>query len=444
MAKKRIFTVGFTLPGDEFEYVEFASNQTLLDSDIILFEPTLGSISEEYDHRRGGSMLFSGVPVLTEHSSFQAKKQIDHWRSEIIAAVSAGKLVIVYLNAPVERYRYTGEKNYSGTGKSRVGTPVVTPISSYGAVPNLKKATPKFGTTIRLEKDAGYLAQYWHDFSDYSPYQVEIEGEFSKVLLRAHAGDRTVGAAFHGKVGTLLLLPPLQYDDEKFLRDAEEEDERYWTEDALRFGKSLVATLVALSDALKSSSQVTPIPDWSLSSEYRLAREGEFEADITACAADIAKLQSTKAKFEKELATAGNLRRLLFEQGKPLESVVLEVMGLFGFDAEAFSKDGSEFDGLFVSSEGRCLGEVEGKDNKPINIEKFSQLERNLNEDFDREEVKEHAKGLMFGNAFRLKPVLERGDFFTEKCVSAAKRIGAALNSYSGLVFSSEISSGKS
>ena len=102
-----------------------------------------------------------------------------------------------------------------------------------------------------------------------------------------------------------------------------------------------------------------------MSFEYRLAREGEFEADITACAADIAKLQSTKAKFEKELATAGNLRRLLFEQGKPLESVVLEVMGLFGFDAEAFSKDGSEFDGLFVSSEGRCLGEVEGKDNWP-------------------------------------------------------------------------------
>jgi hypothetical protein len=103
MAKKRIFTVGFDLPGDEFEYIRADSTQTLLDADIILFQPTLGSTSEEFDHYRGGAKLFSGVPILTEHSSFQAKRRVDHWRSEIIAAVKAGKLVIIYLNATIER-----------------------------------------------------------------------------------------------------------------------------------------------------------------------------------------------------------------------------------------------------------------------------------------------------------------------------------------------------
>lgn len=43
MAKHRIFTVGFALPGDEFEYVEFDSDTTLLDADIVLFEPSLGT-----------------------------------------------------------------------------------------------------------------------------------------------------------------------------------------------------------------------------------------------------------------------------------------------------------------------------------------------------------------------------------------------------------------
>ncbi len=52
---------------------------------------------------------------------------------------------------------------------------------------------------------------------------------------------------------------------------------------------------------------------------------------------------------------------------------------------------------------------------------------RNIQEDFARDEVSEHAKGLLFGNAFRLSPVNERAKFFTEKCVSAAKRVGAAL-----------------
>ena len=39
---KRIFAAGFDLSGDEFEYVSFHSDQSLLDADIVLFEPSLG------------------------------------------------------------------------------------------------------------------------------------------------------------------------------------------------------------------------------------------------------------------------------------------------------------------------------------------------------------------------------------------------------------------
>jgi hypothetical protein len=34
--QNRISVVGFDLPGDEFEYIAFDSDQTLLDADIIL------------------------------------------------------------------------------------------------------------------------------------------------------------------------------------------------------------------------------------------------------------------------------------------------------------------------------------------------------------------------------------------------------------------------
>ena len=87
----------------------------------------------------------------------------------------------------------------------------------------------------------------------------------------------------------------------------------------------------------------------------------------------------------------------------------------------------SEFDAIFTSQEGRFIGEAEGKDNRSVNIDKFSQLERNLNEDFAKEEVNEFAKGVLFGNAFRLQPVETRGATFTEKCQTAAARLGVAL-----------------
>ncbi len=421
MAKRRIFTVGFTLPGDEFEYVKFVSDQTLLDADIILFEPNFGPYY--------GSENYNGQLLFDANASFVVRKQVAHWKSEIVAAVNAGKLVIVYLVKPEICYRYTGEKRHSGTGRSQSTTNIVAEISSYAAVPNLKRVVSKSGTEIRLEKDGSYLASYWKEFSESSPYEVEIEGDFAKILLVSRTGSRTVGASLHSNGGALLFLPPLHYDEEAFTRDSQEgeEEDEYWTDEALKFGKRIVAALVSLADGLKQSTESTPAPSWSLEPQYRLSRESELEMEITTCTGDIDALQSKKRNLEKQLDDAGGLRHLLFERGKLLESAILEAMRLFGFDAQQFSDGESEFDGVFVSPEGRCLGEAEGKDNKAVNIDKFSQLERNLQEDFARDDVSEYAKGLLFGNAYRLTPVDERGVFFTTKCISAAKRVGAAL-----------------
>lgn len=418
----------FLLPGDEFEYIEFESNRTVLDADIILIEPSLGSLSVEFDHLYA-TKLFAGVPILTEQASFVAKQQIDHWRGEIISAVTAGKLVIVYLSAPTKRYRYTGEKSYSGSGRSRVTNPIVVPVSSYDAVPNLTKATSKSGSSIRVEKDASCLASYWKEFAEFSSYQVEIEGNF-KALLRATSGDRVVGGAVFYQSSALLFLPPLRWDEEAFEKEPDEDSEEVetcWTDEALAFGKRLVSALVGLSDSFRAANQTTPPPTWVVKSEYRLADEVVLEGAIAKCESSIASLLTEKSKLEVELSRAGELRRLLFEQGKPLEDAILQAMTLFGFISTSFVDGESEFDGVFVGAEGRCLGEAEGRDNRAINIDKFSQLERNLQEDFARDEVSEYAKGILFGNAYRLLPLAERNDFFTAKCISAAKRVGAAL-----------------
>lgn len=419
MAKHRIFSVGFELPGDAFEFVPFESDQTLLDADIILFEPTFGDYYPEGSH--------NGRALLSEQSSFAVKKSLDHWCSEIIAAVNAGKLVVVYLTKPVERYRYTGQTEDSGTGRNARTKTFVTEVTSYEAVPNLKKVIPKSGTETRLDKDAKYLIPYWKEFSSYSHYEVEIDGEFRNNLLKSRSGDRIVGAAVHSRNGVLLFLPPLRYDEEQFVRYDGRSKESVWTDHALEFGNRLVATLISLADSLNKSTQHTPAPAWSSNSTYRLIEEGELESTISKCTIEIAQLLAKKNELEEQLQEAGSLRRLLYEQGKPLEGAILEAMKLFGFEAEPFTDGKSEFDVVFFSDEGRCLGEAEGKDSKLINIAKFSQLERNLHEDFAREEVTEYAKGVLFGNANRLLPPDQRGEFFTEKCVSAAKRTGAAL-----------------
>jgi hypothetical protein len=98
-----------------------------------------------------------------------------------------------------------------------------------------------------------------------------------------------------------------------------------------------------------------------------------------------------------------------------------------GFSAEGHRDAESEFDAVFTSPEGRFLGEVEGKDNKAVNIDKMSQLERNLQEDFAKDGVSAFAKGVLFGNAHRLELPSKRAAGFTDKCLTAASRLGVAL-----------------
>jgi len=98
-----------------------------------------------------------------------------------------------------------------------------------------------------------------------------------------------------------------------------------------------------------------------------------------------------------------------------------------GFRAEPFQDAESEFDVVFESEEDRLIGEAEGKDNKAVNIEKLRQLGMNIQEDLQREVVTRPAKGVLFGNAYRLSPVAERGVPFTEKCISAAQASSTAL-----------------
>ena len=87
----------------------------------------------------------------------------------------------------------------------------------------------------------------------------------------------------------------------------------------------------------------------------------------------------------------------------------------------------SEFDAVFEVDGLRVIGEVEGKDKSAISIEKITQLERNIAEDFARDGVNEFAHGILFGNPQRLMRPTDRVKTFTKKCLSSADRNNFAL-----------------
>ena len=410
---RTIFAVGVSLPDVEgLEVVDVRSDQSLLDADIIVFEPTFDAFESVEP--------YNGKPLLTHFDSTLSSEKISHWRSQIKSVMEAGKTVVFFLAAPQEVYRYTGTREFSGTGRNRHATNHVERISSYGFLPlPLKGVTQGQGRAIKLTSQAELLNPYWRAFQDRSVYQIHFD-PIGETLLETKSGGKAVGALLRGKDGGAVLLLPT-FDSSDLVLDGE------WTEEAEKTALQLRDALLEIDSAIRSDADETVEPDWARGSQYRLGLEGEAEKAIASIGSEIDRLVEQREKKKAELREHTSLRELLFGKGKKLEKAVREALGILGFKTSSFKNGDSEFDAVFESEEGRFIGEVEGKDNKHVDIHKYSQLERNINEDLAREEVDQPAKGVLFGNAYRLLAPQERGAFFTEKVLSAAKRTNCAL-----------------
>ena len=276
-------------------------------------------------------------------------------------------------------------------------------------------------------RGATLLASYWAEFENVSKYEVTLTDSKVPVCLVTRTGEKAVGAIYRSKssAGTLLLLPNIEFYADSFVK--EKGGKQTWTTAAEQFAGRMVSTVVALDKALRSASEVTPEPAWAAEPRFSLGTEGNLRVQLLEAERKVEEAQKHKEQLADDLRSAGAYRGLLYEKGKPLESVIIEALRLLGFAAAPFKESDSEFDVVFESDEGRLMGEAEGKDNKAVNIDKLRQLSMNIHEDLQRESVTAPAKPVLFGNGFRLQPLGERADPFTEKCRSAAATSSTAL-----------------
>lgn len=429
MSKKNIISIGFDFPGGSVDYFDFDTDNSLVDYDIIVFSPQLYGSIVFYEKE------YQGKPSLSESKSFVLKEKLNHWQRELNEAFNSGKTIFFSLDDLQEFFVDTGKRKYSGTGRNQKTTILVEKTNNYITFPiNISFRAAK-GNKMFINKNYPILENYWNNFSKYSSYRAIIEGETSKNLLISKDGNHIFSSLFLHKssTGAIILLPHLEIDDENFIK--EKNDEVFWTKDAVAFGNKLIKELLEIDMYLKSSLIKSPRPSWVLNSDYVLDIEKESYDKLNVIENEIQQLTTTKEQLKNQLEKETEIKNLLYENGKILEKAVLEALSLLGFKANNYKESDSEFDVVFESAEGRFIGEVEGKDSKAINIDKLRQLEMNIHEDFCRDEVKEPAKGVLFGNAYRLLPLEERGEFFTDKCKIAAERSKTVLVKTTDLFF---------
>jgi hypothetical protein len=430
---KAILTIGLSVAGDEITFESFSSKTSLLDWDVVLFRPSIDHYWSSYSDR------YQGKPCLNDTSSFQLKEECEHWRREIKQAVEAGKTVFVFLPELQEVFIGTGTKEYSGTGRNARTTRHVRPWSNYAALPFDLTPTNAAGISMKLAPlKSEILAPYWTEFGAESSYKVILPAAQVGPSILTKSGDKPVGAIIRSKTtpGALVLLPDLDLSQPQFFRT--KDSEQYWSAKGQQFSHRLITSLLQIDKALHSTSEITPEPEWATNDAFALASETTLRAELLNAERVVEQAQKSKENIQEKLAGAGRLRGLLFEKGRALEFAIIEALQILGFKAESYKDSESEFDVVFESEEGRLLGEVEGKDAKAVNVDKLRQLSMNILEDLQREEVTTSAKGVLFGNGFRLSPPSERSAQFTDKCISAATTNSTALIATSELFKSAQ------
>jgi hypothetical protein len=304
----------------------------------------------------------------------------------------------------------------------------VTLYDNYRFLPEVPGGiTPKGGKAIMPASRLGVIADFWRTYGQDLTYRLYFDDPSFTSLLHTRTGKKTVAGFKSVGAGTLVLVPPIDWDWDDIVAVDENNDE-VWTDEGKRFGRSLLEALLSIDAAARAQGDRTPPPEWAGEIEFELLAEQRAREAVAAITARIESLKEEAAVKRDEAVDASQIRALLYATGSELESAVMRALRILGFEADNYDDGESEFDIVFTSDEGRFLGEAEGKDSKPVNIDKLRQLEMNIQEDFAREGVSEYAVGVLFGNAFRLTRPAERPvQQFTDKCITAADRSGVVL-----------------
>lgn len=416
---KEIVSVGYEIPGFSDKEHEYDSRSSLMDADILLFCPCEPS---------GRYETYQGKYSYDDSGSFKYKESSAYWSKEIMDFLKSGKTVFLFLGKMQTFFLRTGTSDLKG----KVTINHVREHNSYEFLPtrlgNINSANGKVVEFL----DNPIFAPFYKEFGSQLEYKIYLDNlpEGGTAIFSGKDPSKVLGAKFKIGKGNLVLLPYLPYERSKFttVKSTKKGDQLIWNAKGLKFGSKLISLFDQIDNDLKGSKEKSPPPEWALVDEYKSEKEVEIANEINEKNKEVSSLNDDILKLQDQLLEEQILAGLLFEKGKDLELSVIKALSLLGFSAENYNDGELELDQVITSPEGiRYIGECEGKDTKPIDIDKLRQLIESMNADFYREGVTEKAFGILFANPERLKKPSERTLDFTDKCKKSADREKIAL-----------------
>ncbi len=393
---KKIISVGLNINNDKVQCCNYSSSQSLFDADIVLFQPDFSGYSSSH-FRHTHKICYAGK------SSDELLQDTKRWQDEIYALLDAGHTIFIFLKKfydffVLENGRFVSFHNYKFLKNMPINTPK-----------NGKEI--KFIGPQKLKAPFEILKKYFN----YECYSTDRK-IIPTPIFETKNGEGIVGALDKRGNGHLFLLPAVSIEKHNYY-SPEEHDTH--VVDCEKF----IIEIIKIDELLRPTFEEEPMPSWLKGKIYSLPNEVKVQRKIAEVIGQIAALEATKKTLHNSLIEEQDLQGLLFKNGKALENSVKKALCVLGYSVDNYNDGSLEIDLVIDSPEGdKFIGEIEGKDNKAINLEKSRQLMSNIQDYDNKFECDGAIHGILFANAFRLTPPDERVEEFTEHCLQMSNR----------------------
>ena len=301
----------------------FRASISLLDYDAVVID--VGCLAESYPKDE----TFRNKPLLSDFCSHQIREDFSVIKEQIIELLKLGRNLFLLMGRNDNCYVYTGEKQYSGTGKNARTTNMVQEFDMYSFLPIGIKATHVSGMEWGICGNSPYR-DFFKQTAELSQYESYFRvREQCTPLAKIKGTEKMVAAVIPYEQGKIICLPQPYYKENY-------KKVEYWRNN----GKVYLDSLFELDDKLSIADEECNLPAWA--DDIHLLGEKEELQKREKIERKIVELQLELERQKQLIEGIQRYKLLLTSTGAVLEEITKKVLSELGFvilDAEKGRSD---------------------------------------------------------------------------------------------------------
>ncbi|MEO9330376.1 hypothetical protein [Gordonia aurantiaca] len=390
----------------------FDSTHSLYDYDMVIWDPH----SSMQAFRTSGS--YGGLPRISDHDSPSLRQAIARRRNDFEEFLKLGRTLVVFLPGDARVYVDSGERQYSGTGRNRHTTTIVTRCDILDSLPKRPKRWAALGD--EMEPADSSIGPLYRQTSEWWCYACIIEcPEDFRPLLRIKGTPKVTAACTAYLQGDIVFLPVLVTgaveDDDDDVDDISGSRVASAGYDSVDEVDSLEED--AGGDEIESDSSAVDrmVLDWLLSfcrsdeivwpdwvGHYLFRSEVQRSRKLDELRLEMARIQAEMDGLEVALESDQQWKLLVAGSGTLLEEAVARALTAIGFKLQPTIPGRTDVRGEY--GEIAIVVETKGV-TKSAAESHCAQLEKWVAEEL---ELGRTAKGILVINSYRDQPPLAR------------------------------------